>query len=120
MRVIILTNRQVDLDDFALGLSAEIEWVEQSELVLQQASSAAWDLLVIDALLSNLDYKKLLMDLLRVNAMLNTVVITDLGESDFHEASEGLGVLSAVPARPTREHGIQIMGLLRQILDMYP
>lgn len=117
MYVTILTNRSDALIEFTQGLGVEVEWVERAELILQQAASASWNLVVVDAQMPALDYKKFLMDLLQINAMLNTVVVTDLDESTFHEDSEGLGVLRAVPAHPTREHGAQVANALRQVLS---
>ena len=35
-----------------------------------------------------------------VNAMVNTAVVTAMDEEEFHEASEGLGVLSSLPQEP--------------------
>ncbi|NCD24700.1 MAG: hypothetical protein EOL86_03775 [Deltaproteobacteria bacterium] len=118
MRVAILSNRRDALGDFAQGLEADVDWIENPTDILGQAASGAWQLVVVDAMRSDLSYKSFLMDLLGKNAMLNSVVITDMDEEAFHEDSEGLGVLCAVPAQPGRVHGEQAMKTLRRILGL--
>jgi len=65
-----------------------------------------------------MQYKTFLLDLLRVNAMLNTVVVTNMDEAAFHEDSEGLGVLCTVPENPGREHGVKAMDRLCMLLGL--
>ncbi|PKN42731.1 MAG: hypothetical protein CVU60_05080 [Deltaproteobacteria bacterium HGW-Deltaproteobacteria-18] len=115
MKVVILTGRRESLEDFVRGLGVDIDWAEEATDVLNRAGAGNWGGVVVDAMTPGMDYKAFLMDLLRVNAMLNTVVITDMGEDAFHEDSEGLGVLCAVPAMPTSEHGEQVVTRLRRI-----
>lgn len=118
MQAVIVSARKEALRDFAQGLDADVEWAASPVDVLGQARNAPWQLVVVDALTPGMDYKTFVMNLLRVNAMLNTVVVTDMGEEDFHEDSEGLGVLCAVPAAPGREDGAQAMDRLRRVLGM--
>lgn len=118
MHVVILTDRKDALQDFAQGLGQDVEWTENSADVLTQAATAPWRLVVVDAMRPGLSYKSFLMDLLGKNAMLNTVVITDMDDEAFHEDSEGLGVLCATPAAPGREHGVLAMDKLRRILGL--
>ena len=118
MQVVIVSARKEALHYFAQGLGADVEWAVSPEDVLGQAGTAPWQLVVVDALTPGMSYKAFVMDLLRVNAMLNTVVVTDMGEEDFHEDSEGLGVLCAVPGTPGREDGAQAMDRLRRMLGM--
>lgn len=118
MHVVIVTKRKDALGEFAQGLGKNIEWTDSAAGVLSRATTPPWQLVVFDTMLPGLDYKKFLVDLLKVNAMLNTVVITDMGEDDFHEDSEGLGVLRAVPINPGREHGVGVMDTLCRILGL--
>lgn len=118
MQVVIVTERNEALHDFAQGLGGDVEWTKSTDEVLGRAKIQPWQLVVVDAMTPGMDYKTFVMDLLRVNAMLNTVVVTDMGEEDFHEDSEGLGVLCAVPAKPGRGDGVQAMDRLRRMLGM--
>ena len=118
MHVVIVSDRREALGEFARGLGKDVEWAASAADVLDRAPAPPWQLVVVDAMTPGLDYKKFVMDLLRVNAMLNTVVITDMGEDEFHEDSEGLGVLGAVPALPVREDGEKVLARLKRILGL--
>lgn len=115
MQVAILTDRKDVLRDFALGLDSTVDWAGSAQEVLDQAKTPPWQLVVVDAMTPGMDYKTFLMDLLRVNAMLFTAVITDADAEAFHEDSEGLGVLCSVPGNPGREHGAEVMVRLRRL-----
>ena len=116
MHVVIVSDRREALGEFARGLGKDVEWAASAADVLDRAPAPPWQLVVVDAMTPGLDYKKFVMDLLRVNAMLNTVVITDMGDDEFHEDSEGLGVLCSVPEHPGRESGIKTMDRLCLLL----
>lgn len=118
MHVVILTDRKESLLEFAQGLGGDVEWSTDSDNILSRAKTPPWQLVVVDAMMPGMKYKTFLMDLLRVNAMLNTVVITDMDEEAFHEDSEGLGVLCTVPENPGRENGIKAMDRLRLLLGL--
>lgn len=118
MPVVIVTARKDALLDFAQGLGGDVQWVETAQDVLARAKTEPWQLVVVDAMTPGLDYKAFVMDLLRVNAMLSTVVVTDMSEEAFHEHSEGLGVLCAVPENPGREQGTKVMDRLRRLLGL--
>ena len=115
MQVVIVSARKEALRDFARGLGADVEWTDSPQNVLERARTAFWPLVVVDALTPGVNYKAFIMDLLRANAMINTMVITDMGEEEFHEDSEGLGVICAVPANPGQEDGSKSMAALRQL-----
>jgi len=97
MHVVIVTDRRDALHEFVQGLGKDVEWTDSAAGILARAKNPPWQLVVLDAMMPGLDYKVFLMDLLKVNAMLNTVVITDMDAEAFHHDSEGLGVLCAVP-----------------------
>lgn len=112
MRVVIITDRRDALGEFARGLGKDVEWTASPADVLDTAPASPWQLVVVDAMMPGMDYRKFVMDLLRVNAMLNTVVITDMDGDAFHEDSEGLGVLCPVPAAPGWDDGARAMDRL--------
>jgi DNA-binding response OmpR family regulator len=118
MHVVILTDRKESLLEFAQGLGGDVEWATASDDVLSRAKTPPWQLVVVDAAMPGMKYKTFLMDLLRVNAMLSTVVVTDMDEEAFHEDSEGLGVLCAVPENSGRDQGIKVMDRLRLLLGL--
>jgi len=118
MHVVILTDRKESLLELAQGLGGDVEWTTAADDVLSRAKTPPWQLVVVDALMADMQYKTFLLDLLRVNAMLNTVVVTNMDEAAFHEDSEGLGVLCTVPENPGREHGVKAMDRLCMLLGL--
>ncbi|GAB1410176.1 hypothetical protein MASR1M90_13300 [Desulfovibrionales bacterium] len=118
MRIAVLTHRKDDLHDFAAGLGLVQDWLDTEAAVLTQAKTETWDLLVVDAILPGLKYTAFVSQLLRINAMINTAVIIDQTETVFHEESEGLGILCAVPAEPVKADGTAVAEKLRNLLGL--
>jgi len=74
-------------------------------------------LLVLDAILSDAGYKATPlsdpeMGLAFLEESEVDVVITDMSPEEFHEDSEGLGVLCAVPSMPGWDDGARAMNQL--------
>ncbi len=101
MNIAMITHREAALAGFRDGLerrSARIECFADAWSFLQAARTQSWNLVIVDGL--TLPFADLIEKLLELNASLNTAVITELDEAAFHEASEGLGILSGLPSRP--------------------
>ncbi len=75
-------------------------------------------LVVVDSDLPDTDPLGLVQKLLMVNAMVNTAVISPLAEEQFHEASEGLGVLSRLPVEPGHSDAADLLHKLRRVLGL--
>jgi hypothetical protein len=50
--------------------------------------------------------------------MVNCAAVTSLLPADFHEASEGLGILMQLPARPGPEQAEKLLSQLKTILEV--
>ena len=72
-------------------------------------------LMVIDYL-PDTEPLSLAQKLLRVNAMVNTAVVSPLSDEEFHEASEGLGILGRLPVEPGIGEATDLLQKLRQVL----
>jgi hypothetical protein len=57
-------------------------------------------------------------ELLMVNAMVNTAVVSPLSDQEFHEASEGLGVLARLPLMPDKRDAARLLHKLRQLFGL--
>ncbi len=49
--------------------------------------------------------------------MVNCAAVSSLLPDDFHEASEGFGILMQLPPRPGGEHAEELLGHLKKILN---
>lgn len=57
----------------------------------------------------------LLRELMRTDAFLNTAVVSGLEPERFHQASEGLGVMSQLPPRPGPAEAAWLLYHLREL-----
>ena len=80
----------------ALTEHDDVEWVraESGENGLDMASSDAVDLVVTDENLGDMTGLEFASRLLSLNPMINCASISGLSPKEFHEASEGLGLLT--------------------------
>jgi DNA-binding NarL/FixJ family response regulator len=85
---------------------------------LETAHNAAPHLVIIDDRLPDTAPLDLAQKLLLVNAMVNTAMINTLSEEEFHEASEGLGVLARLPGEPGETDVADLLGKLRMVLGV--
>ena len=104
-KIVIVTSRKGDFGKFGEALkSAEkdisLQWVHSGAEALAVASEAIPELLVIDETLEDMDGLTLVRKLLGINAMINTALVSPLSSSEFHEATEGLGILNNLPIVP--------------------
>ena len=121
MKIAIVTAREEGLAAFRAGLESRNAWVEcyRDDLdFLQAARSRTWELVIVDGL--HPPFHGILERLLEINASLNTAVITDLTAEAFHEAGEGLGILSALPANPSAADVDPLLARLQAIGGLDP
>lgn len=57
----------------------------------------------------------LIRRLMQIDAFIYTAVFSDAGEEDFHERSEGLGVLAKLPLAPSTEDARRLWDLMQKI-----
>lgn len=62
-------------------------------------------LVIIDQKISEDNPLDLVIGILTINAMTNTAMITSMDEEQWHEKSEGLGMLPAIPDPPSKKDG---------------
>jgi len=74
-------------------------------------------LVVTDEKLNAMTGLEFLEKLVSVNPMLNCAAASNLSHDEFHEASEGLGLLMSLPLEPKAEHVNKLMEHLQNILQ---
>lgn len=95
-----------------------IESVELGETALKTVSDRAPDLVIIDEDLGDMTGIEFVRRLLKINPMIDSAVVSRLGHDEFHEASEGLGIMAQLPANPGREDAERLIMTLKQIKGM--
>ncbi len=120
MKIAILTSRREALKPFTEAMvrhGLELDFYSESLDVLNalrgQGKKTEWALLIVDEL--RVDFRRFLSVLMEVNPFLNTAMLTDLSPDVFHEESEGLGVLMALPLLPGEADLHELLDRMTQI-----
>jgi CheY-like chemotaxis protein len=93
----------------------EISRAESGKQALDMVSGKTYDLVVADEEFADMTGLEFVRKLLLVNPMINSAVVGRLSEEDFHEASEGLGVLMQLPLFPGDTEAEDLMRCLKKI-----
>ncbi|MTJ94305.1 MAG: response regulator receiver protein [Desulfovibrio sp.] len=54
--------------------------------------------------------------IMRVNALVHTAVVTDMAADAFHDAMEGLGILTSLPPAPGADDARRLLQLLNDVM----
>lgn len=120
MSILLVTPRAQALAAFTEALGRDSG--------LPVAHAATWDealaamkpappkFMVLDQGLAEGAPLELALKALMVNAMINLAVVSPLGEVEFHEASEGLGILAPIPLNPDAKDGAALAQVFRRFM----
>ena len=95
----------------------EIEVVSATtgEAALAELKSKRIDLVIADEHLGDMDGITLVKGLVKINPLVNTAIVSALTDDEFHEATEGLGVLMKLPGQPQEKDGEALLAVLEKI-----
>jgi len=99
-------------------IQAKIYWAASGKETLSQAGRIQPLLAVIDETLPDMTGIEITRELLKTNALINTALVSRLSPEDFHEFSEGLGVLLQLPATPGEKEAADIISALKGIFAL--
>jgi len=118
-KLLLVTTNKDSLSALASALEkhseADLSWAESGGKALEIASDIPVDLVVTDEKLGDMTGLQLAFKLLSINPMINCAAVSSLSHDDFHEASEGLGLLAQLPFQPGAE---QTEALLQRLKDL--
>ena len=121
MHVILATGDKTRLVEVAQGIEpsgAAIDWVTSGQAVLETIVANPVDLVVADEDLGDMPGLALVKQLVRTNPLINCALVSSLTPGEYHEASEGLGILMQLPPDPSIAEGQQLMARMNQILGI--
>jgi len=120
MLIVIATTRAKEIQDFIAPLEqlndVEIAIVQTGAVALEKVKSESPAFVIADQGLPDFEPLALITEIVKINAMINTAVVSSMNHKDFHEASEGLGVLAPIPTQPKSEDGIQLAELFSRFM----
>ncbi len=122
LQILLLTNRREAMDCFADTVSSDpgvtLERVSSVSEALDILRTRSPHLAVIDGELPDLEWVDVVREMVAVNAMVNTAVTSPLNDVDFHEKTEGLGILCRLPPEPDDKDAGSLLRKLREVLGM--
>ena len=115
--IVIATDDSDRFGPFVRRLAGEPGWtiamVRSVEEVRRRASSAPPGLMVIDETVDGVSNIDIARDVIFANAMINLVLVNSLSAEDFHEVSEGLGVLASLPPYPGQDDASRLIEVMK-------
>jgi hypothetical protein len=77
------------------------------------------DLIVVDETVGGQPGKGLIEQVVAVNAMVNTALVSALSDEDFHEYTEGFGILMRIPRDAGAAEAMRVAEHLGKVLSLY-
>lgn len=93
----------------------DLELLDSGENALAKIPGKTVDLVVADEDLCDMTGLELVRRILKINFMINSAVVSGLSPDEFHEASEGLGIMSHLPRQPGKEDAELLIKTLKHI-----
>jgi len=119
--VLLASNKQESFSELASFLennNMQISWVESGEKAISMIKDQVFDLVITDEKLSDMTGLEFVKKLVIVNPMINCAAVSSLSSENFHEASEGLGILMQLPPNPDKDNAEMLLNHLNKILNM--
>ncbi|MDD2901184.1 MAG: response regulator [Syntrophales bacterium] len=122
LHLVLATTCPEALQAFTAALASDpevrLEQKASGAAALETARATTPHLVIIDAHLPDFPPLELVQNLLMVNALVNTAVVSPLADEEFHEASEGLGILCRLPLTPGAGEATDLLHQLRKVLGL--
>ena len=93
-----------------------VEWAADGAEAIESVRQGQFHLAVINDQLGDMTGLDLIPQLLMVNAMVNTALVSSMSSHDFHETTEGLGVLAQLPPNPGPGEAAELVADLKRII----
>jgi DNA-binding response OmpR family regulator len=120
LRIVLATTRPKAWRPFAAALTSNsevhLDYVVSGAEALDSVRTSAPHLVIVDSDLPDRAPLDLVQKLITINAMVNTAVVSSLPDQEFHEVSEGLGVLIRLSEVPGRSEAGNLLHKLRMVL----
>ena len=118
-KFLLVASNKNALSDLASALEkqgdVDVSWATSGSNALKCVSGAPYDLVITDETLEDMTGIELAGRLLRVNPMIHCASVSTLPSEEYHEKSEGLGLMDPLPDRPGEEDAERLLHDLRRI-----
>ncbi len=119
--VLLASGSKDNLSELAEALKKndiDISMADSGNNALAMIKDKNFDLVITDENLADMTGRKLVEEIIAVNAMMNCIAVSSLSPKDFHEEFEGLGILMQLPEKPGKKEAIDLLEYLKKILNL--
>jgi two-component SAPR family response regulator len=121
MKVLLVSSERANFSNLENALTeneAVVTRVRSGQDVILEIADRPYDLVIADEHLSDMTGLELARKAVLINPMVNFSVVSRLSQEDFHEASEGLGILMQLSVDPGSEEADILLKNLKSILQI--
>jgi DNA-binding response OmpR family regulator len=93
-------------------------WAESGNSALSMILERSFDIIITDESLRDMTGLDLTKKIISTNPMLNIALVSALSSDEFHEASEGLGILMQLSPIPKKSEAENLLERLNHILSL--
>jgi DNA-binding response OmpR family regulator len=117
--LLLVSPRVAELDEFTTTLATQpditLKQVDSGKDMLRAIQEESPHLVILDQKIRDMDSLALVNELLKINAMINSTMITSMDAESWHEKSEGLGMMPPVPDPPTEKDALALLEAFREL-----
>jgi len=122
IKLLLVTPERELFSEFASALEknddVELSWASTGHEALEALSVNPVDLVIVNENIGDMTGIEFMKKLLPINPMINCAAVSPLPPEDFHEASEGLGVLVQLPLRPGAAEAKDLLKQMKNIKNL--
>lgn len=122
IKILLVTPEKEPFSEFAGILKkkegVELFWMSTGQEALEAISDNPVDLVIVNENIGDMTGIEFMNKLLPINPMINCAAVSPLSSEDFHEASEGLGVLAQLPVNPGEFEAEDLLKRLKDLKDL--
>jgi DNA-binding NtrC family response regulator len=121
IRILLVSQDKASMSAFKAGLEknqVQTAWARSGSNAIVKIAEGRFDLVVTDENIGDMTGLEFIEKVISIKPMVNFAAVTSLLPADFHEASEGLGILMQLPVRPGQEQAEKLLSQLKTILNL--
>ena len=119
LNIVLASREQENFARFAAGLEQKeqvsLTHIDSGAAALATVNGKKIDLVVVGENLTDMTPIEFVRQLVRCQPMINSAMMSGLGHDEFHEATEGLGVLMQLPLNPSVEDARELLAKIEAL-----
>jgi DNA-binding NtrC family response regulator len=121
-KILIVSGNREKLKEvekvFSSNTEYEIFFAKRKAQVIDLVKNNYFALVVCDeSTADDFPGKDLIEEIIKINAMINTALVSTLSDEDFHEFTEGLGILKKISPNPSDKEAKELYDYFQMIIN---